>query len=365
MASSGPKNSADRFARNSKSSTFWTISLAVIFVSSSLLAYLVKYVVDNPQRADHSRNELRILAYSSFTSTWGPGPEIAKLFEAKFPGAKVILLQADDAGLLLAKLQSFPADIVLGFDQLGKRLAEKKQKWRAHGIDPAVARFSDHQFVAFDWAPLGFIYRVEEIEPPIDFADLLSPRFAETISLQDPRSSSPGFQFVNWLVLEMGEDAAFEFLRKLKPNVHSTSGSWSQAYGLFTRGLSKLTFGYATSILYHRLSEKDDRYKFISFSVNHPVQVEYAAIADKCHNCDLASQFLKFLLAPEAQASLMNKNWMLPVDDSVAKGTPFEEILKEIGTGRLKIRDLKKKAQQKAYDRDPDKILQRWRKEVL
>lgn len=339
----------------------WLIAVVVAVFSAAIFGYLFIYLSKNSMRVDHTRRELRILAYSSFTSSWGPGPEIAKMFEAKFPGTKVILLQAEDAGLLLAKLQSFPADVVLGFDQLGKRLAEKKETWRRHDIDLKKARFSDDQFIAFDWAPLGFVYRVGEIKPPVDFADLLSERFAGTITLQDPRSSSPGFQFVNWLVQEMGEDRAFEFLRKLKPNVHSMSGSWSQAYGLFTRGLSKITFGYATSILYHRLSEQDDRYRFVTFPVQHPVQIEYAAISAKCQSCEHAGKFLGFLLEPESQAVLMNKNWMLPIDEKVSAGTPFDEILNEIsgGTG-LKIRNPSQPLTQ-----EPDAMLLRWRKEVL
>lgn len=337
------------------------ISGAAAIVAIAVFAYLYIYLSRNPMRVDHSQRELRVLAYSSFTSSWGPGPEIAKLFEAKVPGTKVILLQADDAGLLLAKLQSFPADVVLGFDQLGKKLAEKKETWLPHEIDLKKARFSDRQFVAFDWAPLGFIYRVGEIKPPVDFNDLLSERFAGTITLQDPRSSSPGFQFVNWLVQEMGEERAFDFLRKLKPNVHSMSGSWSQAYGLFTRGLSKITFGYATSIIYHRVSEKDDRYRFVTFPVQHPVQIEYGAISAKCQSCALAGKFLGFLLDPEAQAVLMNKNWMLPIDEKVSSGTPFDEILKEITGGvGMKIR-----SPSAPLTHEPDAMLLRWRKEVL
>lgn len=331
------------------------ISLAIAF----LVSYLSEYLANNSKHADSSLKELRVLAYSSFTASWGPGPTIAKMFEAKFPGTKVILLQAEDAGLLLAKLQSFPADVVLGFDQLGKRLAEKKASWQPHQIDSAK---SDSSFIAFDWAPLGFIYREGEIVPPKNFEDLLSPRFAGTITLQDPRSSSPGSQFIKWLVLEMGEDKAFEFLKKLKPNVHSMSGSWSQAYGLFTRGLSKLNFGYATSIIYHRVSENDDRYRFAVFPVRHPVQIEYAAIAEKCQNCELAREFLSFLLQTDVQKILMTKNWMLPVDEMAARDTPFADLISEIrgGTG-INVRE--QSDTDETYD--PDAVLTRWRKEVL
>ena len=304
--------------------------------------------------------ELRILAYSSFTSSWGPGPTLVKLFEDKMNAAgegsvEVMLLQAEDSGLLLAKMDAFPTDIVIGFDQLGRQLATKTKIWRPHAVEGS--RFSTPNFLAFDWSPIGFVYREGEIDPPKNFEDLLDARFDSTIALQDPRSSSPGFQFLNWLVAEMGEAKAFEYLAKLKPNVHSMSGSWSQSYGMFTRGLAKITFSYATSILYHRLSEKDDRYRFATFPNAHPVQVEFAAIPDSCQNCELAETFMKFLVSQEAQAVLMNKNWMMPVNPDAAKGTPFELLMTDLETKHgLKVQDTSLR-----NGGDSSGMLKRWR----
>ena len=329
----------------------WISGLALLAIACGLFFYVSRSFFDN----DKSENVVRVLAYSSFTSSWGPGPEIVKMFEAAKPGVKVVLLQAEDAGLLLAKMRSFPADVVLGFDQIGRGLAAKSEKWREHKIKGS--RFSDAKFLAFDWAPLGFVYREGEIKPPKDFDDLLDSRFAATIALQDPRSSSPGFQFLNWLVVSMGEEKAFEYLRKLKPNVHSMSGSWSQAYGIFTRGLAKVTFGYETSTLYHRLSEKDDRYRFVKFPVTEsspqPVQIEFAAIPDACGRCDLATDFMRFLIEPDVQSVIMNRNWMLPVTASAAKGTPFEPLMSSELPQELRSQD------------NVEAVLKRWREAVL
>ena len=331
--------------------TRWLFGLALTAIACGLFFYVSRSFFET----DKSENVVRVLAYSSFTSSWGPGPEIVKMFEAAKPGVKVVLLQAEDAGLLLAKMRSFPADVVLGFDQLGRGLAIKSEKWRAHGINGS--RFSDAKFLAFDWAPLGFIYREGEIKPPKDFDDLLDLRFEGRIALQDPRSSSPGFQFLNWLVVSMGEEKAFEYLRQLKPNVHSMSGSWSQAYGIFTRGLAKVTFGYQTSILYHRLSEKDERYRFVKFpateSSRQPVQVEFAAIPEACGRCDLAAEFMRFLIEPDVQSVIMNKNWMLPVTASAAKGTPFEPLMISEAPSKIGNQD------------NVEAMLKRWREAVL
>ncbi len=335
------------------------VSLLILVVFGFELSKNSSLFESSSSSDSENSNQLRILAYSSFTSSWGPGPSLVKLFEEKMKSqgreVDVILLQAEDSGLLLAKMSSFPTDLVVGFDQLGLHLADRTKSWRPHGVRDA--KYSNDRFLAFDWSPIGFVYRKGEIEPPKNFEDLLDPRFEGAIALQDPRSSSPGFQFLNWIVREMGEEAAFEYLKKLKPNVHSMSGSWSQSYGMFTRGLAKVTLSYATSILYHRLSEKDDRYAFAVFPGLHPVQTEYAAIPESCQNCGLAQLFMKFLSESEAQAIIMNRNWMMPVNPAAAHGSPFETFMAEIETGAgLKVQD-----PSKLPSRDPGKLLEKWR----
>lgn len=314
---------------------------------------------------------LRVLAYSSFISSWGPGPTLARMFEheygKKFPDSavNVELLQADDAGLLLAKMKVLSSDVVLGFDQFSRPLAKKSAGWKKHQVKEL--RFSDEEFLAFDWAPIGFVYREGEIDPPVSLADLLHPRFHGKIALQDPRSSSPGFQFLSWVASDMPGNKTVEYLRKLKSNVHSVSGSWSQSYGLFTRGLASVVLSYATSPLYHRFTEKDERYRFAVFKSPHPVQVEFAAIPETCEQCDLAAQFLNFINAPPAQAVIMNKNWMLPVNEVAARGTPFADIMAALSdssrfgrTGAENLFNVRPLTVVQADNTERDQLLRTW-----
>jgi thiamine transport system substrate-binding protein len=352
------------------------MALPKVLLAIGLVAVLLGFFIHfNRNGANDSQNEaqknvaksesktLRVLAYSSFISSWGPGPTLVRMFEHEYsrshPGqsVKVELLQAEDAGLLLAKMKILSSDVVIGFDQFSRPLAKKETRWKKHLVNEP--RYSDEEFLAFDWAPIGFVYREGEIDPPKSLADLLHPRFKGKIALQDPRSSSPGFQFLSWVASEMPGEKSVDYLHKLKTNVHSVSGSWSQSYGMFTRGLATLVLSYATSPLYHRFSEKDDRYRFAVFKSPHPVQVEFVAIPEACEQCDLAHLFLKFLNGPPAQAVIMNKNWMLPVNEVSARGTPFEAILSAVTDPQssLKVRPLNSNPPD---DSDRDQLLRAW-----
>jgi thiamine transport system substrate-binding protein len=291
------------------SALFWALPAALIAVVA--LVYLVGSQSGTPAPAA-AADRVRVLSYSSFISSWGPGPEIAKAFEAEF-GVPVELQDAGDAGLILKKLELFPADVVVGLDQLSLAQAEEARDWKG-------------PFVAFDKGAMTFVYRTNDLVPPVALEDLLDGRFKGAIALQDPRTSTPGLQFLFWVLDEMGVEEGFAFLAKLKPNVHSVSSSWSSAYGLFFKAQAKTAFSYVTSPVYHWVEDEAEQYQPAVFPAGHPVQIEYAGVPASCSACEMGQKFADFLLRPEIQKIIMTKNYMMPVVAGVTKGTPFERL---------------------------------------
>ena len=291
-------------------------------IAAAILLIVIAFAFQFSKTNTSDAKVIKVLSYSSFLASWGPGPEIAKLFKEQ-TGIEVVYQDADDAGLLLTKLELFPSDVVLGLDWITVSEAKTKFSWKAHNVkQQGAVRFSepifdDPQFLAFDWAPLTFIYRKGETDPPKSLDDLLHPRFKGQISLQDPRTSAPGLLFLYWLVALKGEDGAFEFLNQLRSNIRSVSPSWSTAYGLFQKGEAKLVFSYLTSPVYHWVNEKDLRYQAAELSDKHIYQAELAGIPGTCQNCEAAHMFLDFLNSELAQQILMNKNVMYPVHEKI------------------------------------------------
>ena len=270
---------------------------------------------------------LKVMTYSSFMNAWGPGPEIAKRYREK-TGVQIEFQDAGDAGLILEKLKLFPVDVVIGLDQFSLDLARKKAEWRSieRKTDERGFPWNEPEFVAYDWAPITFVYRKGEIEPPKNLRDLLDPRFAGTIALEDPRTSGPGLQFLMWVLGEMGEEKGFEFLAQLKPNIHSVSPSWSTAYGAFKDKRAKLVLSYMTSPIYHLIEEKSDIYAAAVLEDGHQPQIEFAGVPVSCRNCTEADKFVRFVLEPETQKQIMTKNYMLPVESATTAGTPFADL---------------------------------------
>lgn len=283
---------------------------------------------------NEQRRALKIYTYSSFMSSWGPGPLLKKEFE-KTCRCLVQFVNAGDSGLILQRLKlegsDTDADMVLGLDQLHLREANKLS-WRkidlsSFNFDPRLPQNTlDQPLIPFDWSPLTFVVRSEA---PITFQSidaLLESRWSKQISIQDPRTSTPGLQLLFWILTLKGESDGFVFVENLLKQVHSVSSSWSTSYGLFQKKQVKMTFSYMTSPLYHLIEEKTSEYKAISFAQGHPIQTEFMGILRGCRQCNLAKKFTRFLLSPEGQKIIMLKNYMLPVIQGVTEGTPFASL---------------------------------------
>ena len=257
--------------------------------------------------------QLSVMVHSSFASEFGPGPPLKKEFEKN---CQCILRykNAGDAGFIVKKLQwGFKADIVMGLDpfsimQMGDSIGWKKtgitKTWNKH-VKPI------QNFLPYDWSPMTFIYRQGEVTPPSSWSQLLSQKEYK-ISLQDPRSSTPGLQFLWWLYHLGGYQPLSKTLSTVHPTNYRVSPSWSTAYGLFKAQKTHMAFSYLSSLLYHWNEEQDFRYQAVSLDSGHPLQVEYMGILASTSKEALAKKFIHWLLSPTGQSILVKYNFMFP-----------------------------------------------------
>lgn len=307
-----------------------------------------------------STSSLSVMAPSSFTSEFGPGPHLKREFEERC-GCKVIYKNVGEGGLIVKKLKlGARVDVVMGLDQLSVYQMEKSLNWQKMEV---VRAWNSHvrpikNFLPYNWSPMTFIYRLGEITPPKTWSQLLSSGGKYKVSLQDPRSSTPGLQFLWWIHnvdigqiksvhtrkdqhMDLSRDTSqgkgvareerdrstvihkdsqgplektslSEKLRSLTRLSYRISPSWSTAYGLFKAGHAHMVFSYLSSLLYHWNEEKDFKYQAVSFKSGHPIQVEYMGVLASSLNDKLARDFVEWILSPRGQAILTQYNYMFP-----------------------------------------------------
>ncbi|MCL2070063.1 MAG: thiamine ABC transporter substrate-binding protein [Treponema sp.] len=274
------------------------------------------------KRADDS--QLVIWTYDSFVSEWGPGPEVSRVFQEK-TGISISWVSHGDSGeifsRLLAEGADSGADIILGVDQnLAPRILDSGllQGYRPAGYEnilPELILDEEFRLIPMDHGYFAIVYDSEALnQPPRSLEELCNPRFASSLILIDPRTSSPGLGFFGW-VMEIYGDGWQDYWRRLQPSILTITGGWSAAYGLFTRGEAPMVLSYTSSPGYHLEYEDTDRYRAAMFEQGHPIQIEAAGLLRSARNRDNARLFLDFMLSPAFQEIIPLTNWMYPVID--------------------------------------------------
>lgn len=293
-------------------------------------ALMTAFVPSLVQAAD-----VTIYTYESFTSDWGPGPQVEKAFEESC-GCDVTFVSAADGVALLNRLRleggNTEADIVLGIDQ--NLIAEAKATgfFEPHGISTdkvsVPGGFVDDVFVPYDYGYFAVIYDTQKISsPPASMEAFLNGDSAQKIAIQDPRTSTPGLGLMLWIKELYGDDAPAAYA-KLQERVLTVTPGWSEAYGLFTEGEVPMVLSYTTSPAYHMIAEGEDRYQAASFSEGHYMQIEVAGLTNKGKENAKAKQFLEFMVSPAFQDIIPETNWMLPAAGTSSALNPvFDKLV--------------------------------------
>ncbi len=283
-----------------------------------------------------AQEKLTVYTYESFTSDWGPGPQVEKAFEAEC-GCDVEFVSVADGVALLNRVRlegaSTRADIVLGLDNNLIHEAQDTGLFAPHGIDMAKVSvpggFENDIFVPFDYGYFAFVYDTEAIEtPPASLKELVESEGDLKIAIQDPRTSTPGLGLLLWVKAVYGDEAATAWSR-LQDKVLTVTPGWSEAYGLFTSGEVPMVLSYTTSPAYHRIAEDTERYKAASFAEGHYPQVEVAAQTVTGAKNPLAQKFLAFMTGPGFQDAIPETNWMFPAGEISGPLNPvFDDLVK-------------------------------------
>lgn len=263
---------------------------------------------------------LTIYATSAFSAAWGPGPRIQQAFEAQHHcRVRWVTFSGGLAMLNRLKLEGghSRADVVLGLDNSVLRTAQESGLFALQPLEqPQLTLpggWQNRYFVPYDYSYLTFIYHQQRVlDPPRSLQALLEGPDHWRVIYADPRTSSLGAHFLQWVTTCTGS-AAVTAWQQLAQKTVTVTRDWSEAYGLFLKGEADFVLGYNTSLAYHHRQQPQHPYRAAQFAEGHPLQVEVAAVVAGSRHAALANQFVQFMITPTVQTLLPQLHWVYPV----------------------------------------------------
>ncbi|MCW9718064.1 thiamine ABC transporter substrate binding subunit [Avibacterium sp. 21-599] len=303
------------------------------FKKSFSLTFLTALFSTSLMATPSSAQEVQVYTYDSFSADWGAGPKVKALFEQTHPQCQVNYVPFDSTGVMFNRIRlegkKSKADIVLGLDQTMLEEAKKTSLFAEHQVPMAQLslpeKWEDKVFLPYDFGAYAFVYHKEKLpNPPKSLKELVDNQQLRII-YQDPRTSGVGRGLVILMNEVYGDDVEAAW-KKLARHTVTVGKGWSETYGAFLKGESDLVFSYNTSPLYHLLNDKDANYAATDFAEGQVLQIETAArMANHPNAC--ADAFMQFLITPEAQRQISQKNIMFAVIDE--KIEPHFDALKQ------------------------------------
>ena len=192
---------------------------------------------------------------------------------------------------------------------------------------------SKYRTVGIYSGPLGFGYNPEllakkKLPVPKSWSDLLKPEYKGEIQVANPASSGTAYTMVATLVQLMGEDKAFDYMKKLHRNIGQYTRSGTGPIKAVARGETSVSI----SFVHDGPGEKMQGFpvETVTPSEGTGAEIGSMSLIKGARNLDQAKKFYEWALTASAQEmGAASKQFQLPSNKS-AKVDPRVPDFKKI-----------------------------------
>ncbi|MFB6146305.1 MAG: thiamine ABC transporter substrate binding subunit [Halobacteriaceae archaeon] len=289
---------------------------------------------------------LRIATYDSFVGEGAAGTWLKGQFESAYPEVTVTF-DTPSKGLnefIQRTRQGAPidADLYVGLNtgelvtidkKLDSSLFAQSRSALSHAasvkdrlrIDP------DGRAIPYDTGYITLVYNADALEsPPATFDDLLADQYEGDLITENAQQSDPGRAFLLWTIINKGADGYLDYWRTLVDNGVTVLEDWEPAYNAYMNGEAPMVVSYSTDQVYYHGEGVNMAKHQVGFlnDQGYANPEAMAAFADS-DNLDTARAFMDFVLRPEIQAGVAERNVQFPAVTGVDMPTSFSKYAYE------------------------------------
>ncbi len=172
--------------------------------------------------------------------------------------------------------------------------------------------------------PLAFGVRTDILERrkapvPTSWEDLKNPAYKGLIQMPSPQSSGTAYSVILTLIQQRGEDAAFDYLKAMNPNIQTYTQSGTAPSGALGVGETPLAIQFTPGFL--KLADEGYPVKVVFPSEGVGYEVASMSILKGAQNTGDAKKLVDWMTSKAGQSALgVAKTYFLPVRTDVSAG---------------------------------------------
>ena len=281
-----------------------------------------------------------------------PGAWLKEEFESEFDATLVYQTPDSELNYYIERAVQgveFEADVYVGLDT-GQLIDVDGKQGDGQFTDPMFAeageleglsavrdglRFDPQgRAIPFDTGYVSLVWNATtddgEFVAPETFEDLASDEFAGDLIAQNPTTSTTGEAFMLHTIDRFGADGYLDYWQRLQDNGVTVLGSWSDSYSAYLNEEAPMIVSYSTDQVFASAEGQDLQKHQIRFlndqGYANPEGMARFADSDAPR---LAEAFMEFMLRPETQAGIAQRNVAFPVIDDAPLPEDYGQYAKE------------------------------------
>lgn len=204
--------------------------------------------------------------------------------------------------------------------------------------------------VPFDTGYVSLVYDGTTMDAPETFDGLLDDEHAGALIAQNPGGSATGRAFLLHTISRFGDggvasdgdgetvsgedgDPDYDYLdywADLQENDVRVLGTWDDAYAAWSEGEAPMVVSYSTDQVFADMEGQDlEKHQIRFLNDQAYANPEGMAVFADADEPDLARQFMSFMLEPDVQGEIAQRNVAFPATDGAELPSDYAELAQE------------------------------------
>ncbi|WP_284012856.1 thiamine ABC transporter substrate-binding protein [Halobaculum litoreum] len=281
-----------------------------------------------------------------------PGAWLKEEFESAFDATLVYQTPDSELNYYIERAVQgvdFEADVYVGLDT-GQLIDADGKRGEGQFTDPLFAEAGDvagldrvkeglrfdpqNRVVPFDTGYVSLVWNATmddgEFVAPETFEELATAPYANDLIAQNPTTSSTGEAFMLHTVDAFGEDGFLDYWSRLQDNGVTVLGDWSSSYSAYLNEEAPMVVSYSTDQVFASAEGQDlDKHQIRFLNDQGYANPEGMARFAASDAPRLARRFMEFVLRPEIQAGIAQRNVAFPAITDAPLPDDYAQYAKE------------------------------------